>query len=108
MLEEALRAAWAVGAGIVAPGAFVVHAADLGRGPLERAVLAVAFGFLLLGGVTLVATSTGLAGAMPVWGALASNTASLRLGPLALMRLSAACRSATCARSCTTSVCSSR
>lgn len=80
MLEEALRAAWAVGAGIVAPGAFVVHAADLGRGRLERAVLAVAFGFLLLGGVTLVATSTGLAGAMPAWGALAlAAWAALRL-----------------------------
>src|SRR5690606_34202473 len=47
VLEEALRAAWAVGAGIVAPGAFVVRAAGLGRGALERAALAVAFGYLL-------------------------------------------------------------
>lgn len=71
MLEEALRAVWAVGAGILAPGAFAVRAAGLGRGALERAVLAVAFGYLLLAGATLVATSTGLAAAMPAWGALA-------------------------------------
>src|SRR5690606_3705601 len=62
---------WAVGAGIVAPGAFVVRAAGLGRGALERAALAVAFGYLLLAGATLLATSTGLASLMPAWGALA-------------------------------------
>jgi hypothetical protein len=80
VLEETLRAAWAVGAGILAPGALVVRAAGLGRGALERAVLAVAFGILLLAGATLVATSTGLAGAMPAWGVLAlAAHAALRL-----------------------------
>jgi hypothetical protein len=72
VLEEALRAAWAVGAGILAPGACVVLAADLGRGRLERTLLALAIGRILLTLVTLSATSVGLAGAMPVWGVLST------------------------------------
>ena len=70
VVEETLRAAWAVGAGILAPGACVVRLADLGRGALERSLLALAIGRLLLTAVTLAATTAGAAGAMPAWGAL--------------------------------------
>lgn len=70
MLEETIRAAWAVGAGILAPGACVVRAADLGRGALERALLSLAIGRLLLTLATLAATTAGMANAMPAWGAL--------------------------------------
>ena len=72
MLEAVLHAAWAVGSGILAPGACVVVAANLGRGRLERAVLSLAFGQLLLAGATILATSAGVAGAMPAWGVLAT------------------------------------
>lgn len=72
MLEAVLRAAWAVGSGILAPGACVVVAANLGRGRLERVLLSLAFGQLLLAGATLLATSAGVAGAMPAWGVLST------------------------------------
>lgn len=72
MLEAVLRAAWAVGGGILAPGACVVVAANLGRGRLERAVLSLAFGQMLLAGATIIATSAGLAAAMPAWGVLST------------------------------------
>lgn len=70
MLEAVLRAAWAVGGGILAPGACVVLAANLGRGRLEPVLLSLAFGQLLLAGVTILATAAGVAGAMPAWGVL--------------------------------------
>lgn len=80
MLEAGLRAAWAVGGGILAPGACVVAAADLGRGRLERLVLSLAFGQLLLAGATILATAVGIAGAMPAWGVLSTLVyAGLRL-----------------------------
>ncbi|MCP5058538.1 MAG: hypothetical protein GY937_17690 [bacterium] len=66
-LAELLALTWAVGGGMLAPGLALVRWLRLGSGPLERLVLALAFGRILLGLVTLAATSAGASALLLGW-----------------------------------------
>jgi hypothetical protein len=66
----ALGAAFAVAGGWIGPGLAAATAFDLGRDRLERAVLGLAIGRVLLALATLAATSAGAGRALAVWAAL--------------------------------------
>jgi len=66
----ALGAAFAVAGGWIGPGLAAATALHLGRDRLERAVLGVAIGRVLLAIATLAATSAGASRALLAWAAL--------------------------------------
>jgi hypothetical protein len=74
---------WTIFAGLVLPGACAVRLLRLGAGPLERLVLAVALGRLLLAGASLAAASLDAFGWMPLWPLAACLAYALvwRFGP---------------------------
>ena len=66
----ALGAASALAGGWIGPGVAVATALGLGRDRLERVVLGVAIGRLLLAVATLAASAAGATGALRVWAVL--------------------------------------
>ncbi len=75
----ALGAAFAVAGGWIGPGLAAATALDLGRDRLERAVLGVAIGRLLLALATLAATTAGAGRALAAWAVLGLGTGAWAL-----------------------------